>query len=79
MIRINISDKNNVIGMQLCAWGDVLQNYKSAHRAASEECALVRERIPAAAEKNWNNSVVRDIGDYDAAYRRVDSLLTKKG
>ena len=76
---INISDKNNVIGMQLCAWGDVLQNYKSAHRAASEEFALVRERIPAAAEKNWNNSVVRDIGDYDAAYRRVDSLLTKKG
>lgn len=76
---IDISTDNNVIGMQLCAWGDVLQTYKSGHKAASEEYELVRERVPAMAEKNWNNSTVRNINDFNTAYAKINSLLNKKG
>ncbi len=44
----------NLIGAQICAWGDQLMTYEDYVKGAEEEYALVRERVPALSEQTWN-------------------------
>lgn len=45
---------STVLGGQLCAWGDKLQNYENPLEGCLEELALIQERLPALAEATWN-------------------------
>lgn len=49
-----IGEENVVLGGQLCAWGDVLQDYEDPLKGCLEELVLIEERLPALAEATWN-------------------------
>jgi hexosaminidase len=47
-------DEGEVLGGQLCAWGNGFCNCDNCEALCEEELKLVEERIPAFAERTWN-------------------------
>ncbi len=74
---IVVPDTAPVLGGQICAWGDQIADSPSNESSCRVEFALIRERIPALAEKTWN--VHSDMtGDALAAlYAHTDAVLSK--
>ncbi len=67
-----------VLGGQLCAWGDCLQDYEEPLEGCLDELSLIAQRLPALAEAAWN--VKRDRTGFQASYpicrQLIDRLLT---
>ncbi len=72
---IQVDSSANVIGGQLCAWGDVLSTYEDYEKGCQEEFALIRERIPALSERTWNVSEVRQYEEFSSCYERLNTML----
>ena len=74
---IVVPDDAPVLGGQICAWGDALVPMPSNEDACREEARLIRERIPALAEKTWN--IRSDLAAETLAARQThtDALLKK--
>jgi len=53
---ISVPESTNVLGGQLCAWGDCLIKNVNNYEAAAEEFDRVAERLPAVAERTWKHT-----------------------
>lgn len=74
---IVVADDAPVLGGQICAWGDALVPMPSNEDACAREFALVRERIPALAEKTWNVHSALTEEEFSNGYAHTDAILTK--
>ena len=57
----------NLLGAQLCAWGNELASYEDYEKGCKEEYDLVKDRLPALAEKSWN----KDSKMTDREYKEI--------
>jgi len=74
---ITVPDTAPVLGGQICAWGDAMVGIPSNEEACKAEFALIRERIPALAEKTWNaHSALKGDG-LAARYPHTDAVLSR--
>lgn len=74
---IVVPETSPVLGGQICAWGDQLAGTPSNEDSCQAEFALIRERIPALAEKTWNvHSEMKGDG-LSALYAHTDAVLSK--
>lgn len=74
---IVVADTAPILGGQICAWGDQLVGWASNEEACRAEYALMRQRIPALAEKTWNaHSDMTGEGLADR-YVHTDAVLTR--
>ncbi|MBE6658941.1 MAG: hypothetical protein E7604_10940 [Ruminococcaceae bacterium] len=74
---IVVPDTSPVLGGQICAWGDQLVGMPSNEEACRAEFALIRERIPALAEKTWNAHSETTADALAAAFAHTDACLTR--
>lgn len=74
---IVVSDKAPVLGGQICAWGDQLVGMASNEKACRAEFALIRERIPALAEKTWNAHSDMTAEALAVLFAHTDAVLTR--
>jgi len=74
---IVVPDTSPVIGGQICAWGDQLVGMASNEEACQAEFALMRERIPALAEKTWNTHSTVTAEALAAAFAHTDTVLSR--
>ncbi len=74
---IVVPDTAPVLGGQICAWGDQLVGMASNEEACRAEFALIRQRIPALAEKTWNTHSVMTAEALTASYAHTDAVLDK--
>ena len=75
--EIVVPDTAPVLGGQICAWGDALGGFPSSEEACKTEFALIRERIPALAEKTWNVHSDITADELAAKYAHTDTVLTR--
>lgn len=75
--EIHVPKDSAVLGGQVCAWGDSLGSYPTDDEACSAEFALLRERIPALAEKTWNIFSELDADSLAARYAHTNALLER--
>lgn len=47
-------ESSNVLGGQLCAWGDIIAGWEDYEKGVCEELALIEERLPALCQRTWN-------------------------
>lgn len=47
-------EKSNVIGGQICVWGNWLNKYGNLEAAIRKEYELTAERLPSLCERTWN-------------------------
>lgn len=66
-----------ILGGQVCAWGDALVPMPSNEDACRQEYALLRERIPALAEKTWNVHSDMTGEAFAPLYLHTDVVLAK--
>lgn len=59
------SSKINLMGAQMCAWGDIITEYDDCVKACDEELELISERIGALAEKTWNKDSKLTVEQYN--------------
>ena len=74
---IVVPDTSPVLGGQICAWGDQLVGMPSNEEACRAEFALIRERIPALAEKTWNAHSETSADVLAAAFAHTDARLNR--
>jgi len=74
---IQVEPTDKVLGGQICVWGDVLAKYDSSEEAAADELVLIRERIPALAEKTWNINSTRNKDNFMNSYIKINALYEK--
>ena len=74
---IDVDPSSKITGGQICAWGDNLTKYESGEKASAEEHQMVRERIPALAEKTWNINSDIQINTYNDIFRLADDIYEK--
>ena len=74
---IVVPDTAPVIGGQLCNWMDFLQRTFLNELGWNESFELLRERLPAVAEKTWNVGIKPDIAGFKATYEKTDKILDK--
>ena len=75
--EIVVPETSPVLGGQICAWGDGLGAFPSNEEASRTEFSLIRERIPALAEKTWNVHSTLSEDDFTAAYAHTNAVLTR--
>ncbi len=51
---ILVPPSNQVLGGQLCVWGDRMSMYENTEEALRDELRLIRERIHVLSERTWN-------------------------
>lgn len=54
-----------------------MQKMPSNEEACRTEFGLIRQRIPALAEKTWNIGSIPSIEDFEQAYDHTDAVLTR--
>ncbi len=74
---IVVPDTAPVLGGQICAWGDAMAGMPSNEDACRTEFALVRERIPALAEKTWNVRYTPETAVFEQAYAHTNTVLER--
>ena len=74
---IVVPDTAPVLGGQICAWGDQLVGMASNEEACRMEYALMRQRIPALAEKTWNVHSQMTAEALEERFSHTDAVLTK--
>lgn len=74
---IVVPETSPVLGGQICAWGDSMQKMPSNEEASRTEFGLIRQRIPALAEKTWNVRSSLSSEDFEKAYEHTDAVLTR--
>lgn len=74
---IVVPDSSPVIGGQICAWGDSMVGMPSNEAACAAEFALMRERIPALAEKTWNTHSAVTADELAARFAHTDACLER--
>ncbi|MBQ7299840.1 MAG: family 20 glycosylhydrolase [Clostridia bacterium] len=74
---IVVPDTSPVLGGQICAWGDQLVGMPSNEEACRTEFALIRERIPALAEKTWNVHSEMTAETLACRFAHTDACLTR--
>lgn len=76
---LTVDPNGKILGGQLCAWGDRLSWLKGEkiRSGIEDELTMIRERLPALAEKTWNRDSQETPDAFRAAYEKTDLLLTQ--
>lgn len=74
---IVVPENAPVLGGQICAWGDGLVSLPSNENACQAESTLIRERIPALAEKTWNTDSSMTGEDLAKRFAHTDAVAGK--
>lgn len=74
---IALEPDNEVMGGQLCAWGDNLLHYEDSLKGCLEEMELICGRAPALSERTWRRNGADYNAYWEAGYKECCSMLKK--
>ena len=74
---LRIEPNANVLGGQMCAWGDILANYADALKGCMEEYDLILGRVGALSQRTWRLEQVSSPSDWETAYEKHTQALRK--
>lgn len=75
--KIVVEKTKNVLGAQICAWGDELVKSPSCEGASFKEFNLIRQNLPAMSQALWNEDSGILEEDFLSAFKHTDKVLSK--
>ncbi len=75
--ELRVPDDANVLGGQICAWGDYIKDYESCEWTSAQEMDIVRSRLSAMSEKTWNVAGVHTKASLLTAFERILGKLER--